>query len=216
VNYPIDILLTLHKNLIPQIKSSVSADRTRTCFHFMQPVIVQNAAPTLSDVMLKENLSCATQQRTDIGRCLVYTRKLTCCIKIYRFTVRQRLSIERHNVLLNYWPTSWLQIKAYWSLVRHFWGVYFHSHIIMLLNTRIHKGNSDHINNGKKRLIWIVFFLNTNLNVQLIISSRTLVGLITCLEESYRGCIVQWVRTWNHDPDSVRKSARKKEKLIFK
>ena len=48
------------------------------------------------------------------------------------------LTINRHNVLPNCWQRSLLQLNAYWrfsveflSMVRHFWGVYFHSHWIM-------------------------------------------------------------------------------------
>jgi len=113
----------------------------------MKCVILQIDEPTPTDITLKEHLSCTTQQRTHIGMCLVCTRKTTCCIKCFNkfvfndlLFVSVCLTINRHNVLQNYKQTSWLQPNAYWSfgveslsMAHHFWGLYFHSHLIKLL-----------------------------------------------------------------------------------
>jgi hypothetical protein len=173
VKYPIDSLLTSYwlcrKLLIPQTKSSVSTDRTRTCSYFLQPVIVQNAAPTLTDIMLKEIMSCATLQRTDIGRCLVYTRKMTCCIKCYNILCLMvycssasvyRLSQCAIELLANQLTPNKGILKSGTSFLR---GVFRFS-CNNASYTLIHKGHSDHMKG-----LYEFFFLNTNWNVQLII-----------------------------------------------
>jgi len=155
----------------------------------------------------------------------VYTRKLTCCVKCYNkfvfndlLFVTVCLTITRHNVLLNCWQNSWLHLNECWrfsvkslSIVRHLWGVYFHSHWIMLL-IHVFTLEIQTISITVKKAYTICHFILILTWMFKWLSRRgRWFGLITCLEESYRVWSFQWA--WSRKTLSKIRSKRHKKKF---